>query len=176
MRRLLPLALAFSVFAASDPAIQAGRLALRIIPWYGPYGLTLADRPRPAEAAPSLEELEAEVRAREEGFARSMADRDHAAFVEFLAEDAVFNGPQVLRGREAVAEGWKPFFEGPEAPFSWKPERVAVAASGTVALSTGPVFAPDGKRSGTFTSTWRRDPDGSWRIVLDSGCPPCACE
>jgi len=37
--------------ARTDPAVQAGRLALRIIPWYGPYGLTYADRSVP-EAAP----------------------------------------------------------------------------------------------------------------------------
>jgi len=33
--------------ARTDPAVQAGRLALRIIPWYGPYGLTYADRAAP---------------------------------------------------------------------------------------------------------------------------------
>ena len=29
--------------AATDPAVKAGRLVIRIIPWYGPYGLTYAD-------------------------------------------------------------------------------------------------------------------------------------
>jgi uncharacterized protein YciI len=29
--------------ARTDPAVKAGRLAIRIIPWYGPYGLTYAD-------------------------------------------------------------------------------------------------------------------------------------
>ena len=38
--------------AATDPAVQAGRLALRIIPWYGPYGLTYADRQKDLERAP----------------------------------------------------------------------------------------------------------------------------
>jgi uncharacterized protein YciI len=33
--------------ARTDPAVQAGRLALRIVPWYGPYGLTYADREQP---------------------------------------------------------------------------------------------------------------------------------
>jgi len=37
--------------ARTDPAVQAGRLALRIIPWYGPYGLTYADREQ-AKAKP----------------------------------------------------------------------------------------------------------------------------
>jgi ketosteroid isomerase-like protein len=115
------------------------------------------------------------VRAREEAFAKTMADRDHAAFATFVAEEAVFLGRSALRGREAVAEGWKHYFEGPKAPFAWRPESVHVLGSGTLALSTGPVLDAQGVRVGTFTSTWRLDPDGQWRVVLDSGCPPCAC-
>jgi ketosteroid isomerase-like protein len=121
--------------------------------------------------ADSPETLAAQVRAREVAFARTMADRDHAAFVTFVSEEALFLGATVLRGREAVAEGWKPFFEGPEAPFSWEPERVEVIDSGTLAISSGPVRNPDGERVGTFNSTWRLEEDGEWRVVLDMGCP-----
>jgi len=121
----------------------------------------------------SLEDLQAEVRARETAFARTMADRDHAAFARFVSEEALFLGASVLRGRAAVAEGWKRYFEAKEAPFAWEPERVEVTASGTLAISTGPVFDPEGRRIGTFNSTWRREADGEWRVVLDVGCPPC---
>ena len=115
------------------------------------------------------------VRAREAAFAKTMADRDHAAFATFVSEEAVFAGRTALRGREAVVEGWKAYFEGTKAPFSWQPERVEVVSSGTLALSTGPVFDPEGKRTGTYNSTWRLEKDGEWRVVLDSGCPPCRC-
>ena len=115
------------------------------------------------------------VRAREAAFAKTMADRDLAAFATFVAKDAVFLGKTALRGRPAVVEGWKGLFDGPKAPFSWQPERVEVPASGTLALSTGAVFDPQGERVGTFNSTWRLDDDGEWRVVLDTGCPPCKC-
>jgi hypothetical protein len=46
---------------------------------------------------------------------------------------------------------------------------------GTLALSSGPVFGPDGKRTGTYNPTWRLEKDGEWRVVPDSGCPPCSC-
>ena len=128
-----------------------------------------------ATSAETVEALASRVRAREVAFATTMADRDHAAFATFVAEDAVFLGQGVLRGRQAVAEGWRPFFEGPKAPFSWQPDRVEVTSSGTLAVSTGPVFDPEGKRTGTFNSTWRLEKDGEWRIVLDHGCPPCNC-
>ncbi len=114
------------------------------------------------------------VRATETAFARTMADRDHAAFVTYLSDEAVFlSDRRTLRGRDAVAAAWKPLFEGPAAPFSWSPERVEVLDSGRLALSTGPVLDPDGKRIGTYVSTWRLDPDGRWRIVFDGGCPGC---
>jgi len=116
-----------------------------------------------------------EVRATETAFAHTLAARDHAAFTALLADEAIFFGStRVLRGRAAVAEGWARFFAGPDAPFSWAPERVEVLDSGRLALSTGPVFDPAGRRTGTFNSIWRREEDGRWRIVFDNGCPPCA--
>jgi len=136
---------------------------------------TGADRATAAQL--SNEALTEQVRAAEIAFARTMADRDHAAFTRFVAADAVFAGARaILRGRAAVSAGWKPFFDGAQAPFSWTPELVAVIADGTLALSSGPVFDPAGKRIGTFKSTWRREQDGQWRVVLDSGCPDCNCD
>ena len=117
-----------------------------------------------------------EVGERERAFAKTMADRDLVAFESFLADEAIFiGGAGPLRGKAAVVAGWKRFFEGKPAPFSWEPETVEVVDSGVLALSRGPVYDPNGKRVGTFTSTWRRDADGRWRVVLDSGCPPCPC-
>ena len=132
----------------------------------------------PALAAAAPPELPEQVRARERAFAKTMADRDHAAFATFVAEDAVFlSGPnRALRGRPAVADGWKRLYEKPEAPFSWEPETVEVLDSGALALSTGPVRDPRGNRVGTFNSIWRRDADGQWRVLFDSGCPPCPCD
>jgi ketosteroid isomerase-like protein len=124
-------------------------------------------------AAETQQALAAAVRAREVAFAKTMADRDHAGFGSFVAEEAVFMGRTALRGRRAVLEGWKPYFEGKDAPFSWTPERVEVLDSGTLAISSGPVHDRAGQRIGTFNSTWRRETDGEWRVVIDIGCPPC---
>lgn len=120
----------------------------------------------------AAEDLAQQVRAAESAFARSMAERDHAAFVAHLADEAVFfSGRGVLRGKSAVAAGWKPYYDGPQAPFSWQPESIEVLDSGTLAHSSGPVFAPDGRRIATFNSVWRREADGRWRIVFDKGYP-----
>ena len=117
--------------------------------------------------------LALQVRAAETAFARTMADRDWEAFKTSISVEAIFFGKGVLRGRDAVAAGWKPFFAGATAPFSWEPELVEVLESGTLALSSGPVMDPAGKRVGTFQSVWRLEADGRWRIIFDKGCPPC---
>ena len=124
-----------------------------------------------AAMADGTAELKEQVRKTEAAFARTMADRDAAAFASFLSDEAVFFGPTVVsRGKSAVAEQWRRYFAGPEAPFSWRPEEVEVLDSGTLAMTAGPVFDPAGKRIGTFHSVWRREADGAWKIVLDKGC------
>jgi ketosteroid isomerase-like protein len=118
-----------------------------------------------------------QVFAAESTFAASMANRDTAAFARFVSAEAVFFGQKsVMRGKAAVVAGWHPLFEGPAAPFSWKPEVVEVLDSGTLALSSGPVHGPDGKQTGTFSSIWRREPDGAWRVIFDKGGQVCNCE
>ena len=123
----------------------------------------------------TAEDLASEVRTAEQAFAATMAERDLDAFVSHLADEAVFFTGKVLRGAEEIATAWSPFFEGAAAPFSWEPEQVEVLDSGTLALSSGPVYDPEGNRIGTFNSIWRLDADGRWRVVFDKGCPPCDC-
>ena len=132
--------------------------------------MLLLSRPAVGQASTQLAE---QVREAETAFAATMATRDHAAFAGFVSEEAIFfgrSGP--LRGKAAVLEGWRPLFAEPTAPFSWKPEVVEVLASGTLALSSGSVWDPEGKKVGTFNSIWRRDSDGRWRVVFDKGCDP----
>ncbi len=116
-----------------------------------------------------------QVRAAELAFARSMAERNHAAFTALLSAQAVFFGASgVLRGRVAVAAGWKPYFDAYEAPFSWQPDQVQVLDDGTLALSTGPVRNAEGAVIARFNSIWRQEEPAVWRVVFDKGQPPDA--
>jgi len=120
------------------------------------------------------EQLRQQVMDTERAFARTMAQRDHAAFVSFLAEETIWFAPdRTLRGKQAVAEAWQPFYDKPEAPFSWEPTVVEVLDSGTLALTHGPVRNPAGEQVATFTSIWRQEAPGVWRIVFDRGCGHC---
>lgn len=106
----------------------------------------------------------------------TMADRDCPAFTAYLSDEAIFfAGTKAIRGKQQVAESWKRFYEKPEAPFSWEPDQVEVLDSATLALSSGPVHDAKRKLIGRFTSIWRLEAPGVWRIVFDKGSEVCDC-
>lgn len=123
----------------------------------------------PLAASESAQE---QVFAAERAFARTMAQRDLEAFAEFVAEEAIFfNGTAALRGKAKVIEEWAPLFAQATAPFSWEPDQVEVLASGTLALSTGPVRNPSGQVIARFNSIWRLEAPKVWRVIFDKGSP-----
>jgi ketosteroid isomerase-like protein len=125
----------------------------------------------PLYSQATMTAVQRQVFSAESSFAASMARRDPEAFAALLSPEAIFFADTtVLRGKSTVIEGWRPFFAGPAAPFSWKPKVIEVLAAGGLALSSGPVYDPTGKQIGTFNSIWRREPDGRWLVVFDKGC------
>ena len=140
----------------------------------GVAGLVHAAEDAPKPVFTGVQEQVANV---ERAFAATMKARDHAAFSGFLSEEAIFSGgAQPLRGKAAVAAEWKKFFAKPDAPFSWEPDEVEVLASGTLAKTSGPVYAPNGKLIARFQSVWRLEVPNTWRIVFDGGTEVCECK
>jgi ketosteroid isomerase-like protein len=132
----------------------------------------LGASPDTSAAADALEADRQAVWSSEEGFAAAFAARDPQRFATFVADDAVFHGGGELRGKAAIVDAWtKLMTAGPVAPFSWRPTRVLV--HGDVALSSGPITGSDGAFGGAFTSVWKRQPDGTWKVAID-GAAPCA--
>lgn len=135
-----------------------------------------------AQAPPTREELVDQVRRAELAFAATVAEKRAEAFAAMVDDGAVFLGArnEVARGRAEVVAAWAGFF-APDAPsFDWRPEIVELSADGTLGLSRGPwtLRGRDAQgrpleRSGTFTSVWRRQADGSWRVIFDAGCGAC---
>lgn len=128
-----------------------------------------------AAAAEDPGRLADEVRATEVAFARSLANRDVKTFRAMIAPDVIWLADVPLRGPDQVLTRWQKYFDAPQAPFSWAPELVEVQEGGKLALSTGPVMDAAGKRVGTYTSIWRRETSGEWKIIFDRGCPACDC-
>lgn len=111
-------------------------------------------------------------------FAQSVADKNRERFLTFIADATTFNGgtPGELRGRDAVMKQWATFFEPNGPTLTWTPIKGEVFPPGLVGYTTGrSVFrekGADGKvteRLGQYLTVWRKQTDGSWKVVFDTG-------
>jgi ketosteroid isomerase-like protein len=78
------------------------------------------------------------------------------------------------KGFDAVRSEFKGL--PPSATLAWKPSFAAASATGDLGYTWGRYEykdkAPDGKpivETGTYVTVWRRQADGSWKVVLDGG-------
>ena len=116
-----------------------------------------AGRGRMAYANPS------EVIATEIAFAQLAQEKGQwTAFAYFAAPDAVMFAPGMV-----YAQGWLKGRANPPAAVKWQPHAVWSSCDGSLAVSHGAWQA--GKENGWFTTIWQRQPDGTYRWVLDHG-------
>jgi ketosteroid isomerase-like protein len=93
-----------------------------------------------------------------------------AAFLEFLAEDAIVFRPGPVNGRES----WGARTESRMA-LIWQPVFAAMARSGDLGYTTGPSEWKKNKADeqalgyGQYVSIWKKQKDGSWKVALDVG-------
>ncbi len=126
------------------------------------FAAPLAAAPRPA--AQLSEVVEAE-----RAFARTaQTDGVNAAFVRYSAPDGIVFQPGPMPAKQALAAN--PI---PPIPLKWWPVYAGIAASGDLGFTTGPFVAGSGERRGHgwYFTIWKRQPDGSWRWLLDHGPP-----
>jgi ketosteroid isomerase-like protein len=133
---------------------------------------------RLAAQASNREAAAAEIVRADAAFAQSVAKKDRQAFLSFLADAVTFNGgtPGEVHGREAVMKDWADFFEPNGPTLEWTPIKGEVVGAGDVGYTTGrSTFrrkSGDGtviERRGQYITVWRRQPDGGWKVVFDTG-------
>jgi len=110
-----------------------------------------------------------DARAADAAFASRAAEiGHHAAFIEYLAEDAVLFRPEAVRGQE-----WLATHEPAGGRLEWSPAAAAASCTATLAVTTGPwrySNAEGGEPvAGHYLSVWRLDAPSRWRVVLDHG-------
>src|SRR3954462_12901778 len=102
--------------------------------------------------------------------AMAQEQNTRAAFLEFLAPDAIVFRPGPVNGPEL----WKKRPENYIA-LSWKPLFAAIARSADLAYTTGPAEWREKKEDekpygyAQFVSIWKKQKDGSWKVALDVG-------
>jgi ketosteroid isomerase-like protein len=95
------------------------------------------------------------------------------AFLEYFAPDALgFDQGQVGLARDQISKNPDP---PPDLQLIWEPRFGDVAGSGDLGYLTGPVRNVRASRDGgkprysNYTSIWKRQRDGSFKVVMDVG-------
>lgn len=156
MRALLVLAL---VSAAAAPAAAQGGVAA-----------TRFDR---ASSRRALQEVDREL-------SRATEARNADAFLALLDADTVFvseSGP-AARGREKVRAKWTKVFDPTGPSLTWEPYEGEVSSQGDLGYTRGKYLfqGKDGAgrpvtERGEYLSIWRKQQDGTWRLVVNSSLP-----
>lgn len=101
-----------------------------------------------------------------------------AAFKHYAAPDATMLSvdPRKFRGAEAIERAIGP--DRPGTSVTWSAHHTDLSADGTLGYNYGryewkftDAAGKPATSTGWFLTIWKRQPDGTWRYVLDTGVP-----
>jgi ketosteroid isomerase-like protein len=93
-----------------------------------------------------------------------------AAFLEFLADDAIVFRPGPVNGKETWSKRAETGLD-----LVWEPTFAAIARSADFGYDSGPSKWRANKKEekfagyGHFVSVWKKQKDGAWKVALDCG-------
>ena len=124
----------------------------------------------PKATADMLKQLEGE-------FMKAALEKGSAGYMSYYADDAVEvpNGAPLIRGKIEIAKGMG-FLDDKNNQLIWTPVGADISASGDLGYTYGNFeFHSKNKEGqpvieyGKYTSIWKLQKDGSWKVVLDMG-------
>ena len=131
------------------------------------YSLPAAE---PKATVDTLKQLEGE-------FMKAAAEKGSAGYMSYYADDSVEvpnNGP-LIQGKVNIAQGMG-FLDDKNNRLMWTPVGGDISAPGDLGYTYGTyefhAKGKDGKEVieyGKYTSIWKLQQDGSWKVVLDMG-------
>jgi ketosteroid isomerase-like protein len=118
----------------------------------------------PAEAAHAMVDSERKF------YQTGQEKGTRAAFLAFLAEDAIVFRPGPVNGKETWEKRRETGFD-----LIWEPTFAAISRSADFGYTTGPAKWKANKKDekflgyGHFASIWKKQKDGAWKVALDLG-------
>ncbi len=113
----------------------------------------------------------------ESEFMRAAADHGSQGYMSYYADDAVEvpNGHAFLKGKAEIAKTMG-FLDSPDNHLPWAPVGAGISGAGDLGYTFGTYeFSSkdkDGKPvvdHGKYTTIWKKQKDGSWKVALDMG-------
>jgi ketosteroid isomerase-like protein len=130
-----------------------------------------------AAVAAGAADPKAELFAAERQFAEAAAAQGAAGWLAWFAEDAAIfpADAEIVAGKAAIRKQYEASGFTP-AGLTWTPKFADVSASGELGYTYGTWqwqgAGRDGKavvRTGKYLTVWRKQADGSWKVVADIG-------
>jgi len=111
----------------------------------------------------------------ERAFSKRAADEGvRPAFVAFIADDGILFRPTAVNGKKWFSE--HPVPASDKRPLlSWYPSFADISLAGDMGYTTGPwerrndIHDADAVAWGNFLTVWKRQPDNSFKFVIDLG-------
>jgi ketosteroid isomerase-like protein len=111
----------------------------------------------------------------ERSFARTSVEKGiRESFYQFFAEDGINFQPHPTNTREAIRKQPAPPAR-PPITLNWEPAYADISRAGDLGYTTGPFWLTDQgpqhrpARHGYYFSIWKKQADGSWKVVIDAG-------
>lgn len=117
------------------------------------------------------------LKATDNALSKAVADRELEKIMSFYTDDAVLmpTAEPIVSGKKAIREEWRHILDIPGFQAKSALTKVEVARDGDMAYSMGTYLATmlgeNGKQAaepGKYLTIWKRQPDGSWRIVVET--------
>ena len=89
------------------------------------------------------------------------------AFAEFAAPDGVALTPEGTKNVLAFIATWPD--RDNKGFILWWPDLAGIARSGELGFTTGPASFGGGQRYSNYFTIWKKQPDGSWKWLIDQG-------
>jgi ketosteroid isomerase-like protein len=127
-------------------------------------------------AAPAKDSAET-LRQLEADFMKATAERGSQGYLSYYADDAIEvpNNEAIIHGKTNIAKTMV-FLDDKTNHLTWTPVGADISASGDLGYTYGTYefrsLDKDGKAvvdRGKYTSIWKKQKDGSWKVVLDMG-------
>jgi ketosteroid isomerase-like protein len=117
------------------------------------------------------------LRQLEADFMEAAAERGAEGYMSYYAEDAIEvpNGREAIHGKANIAKTMG-FLNDRNNHLTWTPVDAGISQSADLGWTSGTYefrsVDKEGKptvEQGKYTSIWKKQPDGSWKVVLDMG-------
>jgi ketosteroid isomerase-like protein len=89
------------------------------------------------------------------------------SFLEYAAPDGVMLTPDGVRNAQEFISTWPD--DDDTGLIKWWPSLAGIARSGDLGFTTGPADFGGGKRFTNYFTIWKKQPDGSWKWMIDLG-------